>query len=164
MVFVPPPVQPDFERLRGIISTSKTSIQDRALYQVLTGLLDQLKKFQKITVDDIADINTIIEGINEVILNITNNLENATFLTKDDETLVFSESIRLLAGLGITFDDTIPNQRTINSSATGSELPIGTVFSTYINVNAGTLLGYGTWLLFATGVKAPGTDITFTVY
>lgn len=162
MPFRPDPVQPNFEELRAIISTSKTTIGDKPLNQVLTGLLDKLKRFQKLTLDEIAAINLILEAQDLNIININNLLQLATFLTAADESLNFPASRQLLAGTGITFDDTVANRRTVNASS--GELPVGTVYSTYINVNAGTLLGYGTWLLFATGVKAPGTDITFTVY
>lgn len=164
MPFKPPPAQPDFEKLRPIISSSKIAIKDNALHQILTGLLDQLKKFQKITVDNIADLNEIIEAIDLTLNNLIEELQNASFLTVDDETLQFPDSVQLLPGTGIAFDDSVPNERTISATASGSELPVGSIHSTWINVNAGTMLGYGVWNLFATGIKGPGDDITYTVY
>jgi hypothetical protein len=164
MPYRPKPVQPDFEKLRTIINTSPSVVKDNPMWQILTGLLDQLKKFQKITVDDIADINNVIEGINNLIININNSLQDATFLTTGDESADFPNSVQLLAGLGIAFDDTVAGQRTISATASGSELPVGSIHSTWINVNAGTMLGYGVWNLFATGIKGPGDDITYTVY
>lgn len=158
MPFRPEPVQPDFEKLRAIINTSAGAFKDKAMWQILITLLDQLKKFQSITVDDIADLTNIIEGINNLIITINGILADSTFLTVADETLNLPNSVRELPGNTIEFQDSA-NQRIIHS-----RLPVGTIYSTYVNVNPNALLGYGTWLLFATGVKAPGTDITFTVY
>lgn len=41
----------------------------------------------------------------------------ATYLTEDDETATLTNSRQVLAGTGISFDDTVPNVRTINASA-----------------------------------------------
>lgn len=164
MPYRPPPVQPDFEKLRGVINTSPSVTKDKPMWQILVTLLDQLKKFQDITVTDIEGLNETIEGINNLIINILNTLEDSTFLTVDDETGDLPSSVQLLAGAGIAFDDSVANKRTISATASGSELPVGSIHSTWINVNAGTMLGYGVWNLFATGIKGPGDDITYTVY
>lgn len=42
----------------------------------------------------------------------------ATYLTADDETVGLPNSLQLLAGTNITFDDSVPNQRTISAGAT----------------------------------------------
>ena len=44
----------------------------------------------------------------------------ATYLTSADESATLPNSLQVLAGTGITFDDTVPNQRTINADATAS--------------------------------------------
>lgn len=41
----------------------------------------------------------------------------ATYLTADDETVGLPNSLQVLAGTNITFDDSVPNQRTINATA-----------------------------------------------
>ncbi len=41
------------------------------------------------------------------------------------------------------------------------EWPIDSIMSTAVNTNPNTLLGYGTWVLFSTGIGVSGGDITF---
>ena len=166
MAYRPPAVQPDFEKLRTIISATKTAVADRALNQVLTQLLDQLKQFQSITKGGISGLTDDVEDINVSLNELIDDLQNVTFLTVNDETGNFPDSVQLLPGTNITFDDTVPNERTINATGGGgsSDHPVGTVYETWVNINAGTLLGYGVWELMATGIKSPTADITFTVY
>lgn len=45
-----------------------------------------------------------------------NDIEAATILTEDDETAVFPSSRQVLAGTGITFDDSVPGERTIEAN------------------------------------------------
>jgi hypothetical protein len=56
----------------------------------------------------------------QIIIAISSIITDATFLTATDESATFPNSRQLLAGTGITFDDTVPNERTINSSGSGS--------------------------------------------
>lgn len=148
MPFKPPPVQPDFSSLITSLDNSKVQVSNYSLYQTIFFLITNAARARDLLVDDIDTINEVVSAILA-----------ATFLTVNNETIIFPNSRRLLPGTTIFFDDSVAGERTINS-----ELPVGTVYSTYVNVNPSTLLGYGTWLLFATGIKDLSADITFTVY
>lgn len=111
MAFRPPKKQPRFADLNGILAQSRDT--DNALYQTVQILIERLTQFQIVTLEDVADINN---SVNEVIsvVNITAD-KNRTYLTTADETLKLPQSVQLLAGTGITFDDTVPNKRTIST-------------------------------------------------
>ena len=51
---------------------------------------------------------------------------DATYLTWTDESARLPNSRELLAGTGITFDDTVPNERTVNGSSAGGFVPMCT--------------------------------------
>lgn len=60
---------------------------------------------------------------------------DATFLTEDDETTTFPNSRQLLAGQGVSFDDSVPGERTIN---VGTE---ALVTGSFANIDVYELIG-----------------------
>lgn len=114
MAFKPEPVQPDFSSLVVSLDNSRTQLTNYSLYQTILFLIKNTGRARDLLVEDIA---TIDEQISEILAS--------SFLTINDETNDFPNSRQLLAGLGITFDDTVGGQRTINSSSS-SMVPMAT--------------------------------------
>lgn len=108
MPFKPGPVQPDFSSLVVSLDNSRTQLTNYSLYQTILFLIQNTARARDLLA---ADVDTINEQISEILA--------ATFLTVNDETNDFPNSRRLLAGTGITFDDSVAGQRTINASASG---------------------------------------------
>ena len=110
MPFTPDPSFPNFLKLRAVLVNSRIQVTNKALYQV---------------------INQILEGSSQLVDTINNRLQqliattgapgtglaNQNYLTHQDDSVILPNSRQLLAGTGITFDDTAANQRTINSTA-----------------------------------------------
>lgn len=96
---------PDLNRLQAQLLVSGLQQKDPALYQVISQLIANAIRLQALT-DELINGNTT---------DIT-ALLNATFLTHTDESALLISSRNLLAGTNVTFDDTIPNERTINVS------------------------------------------------
>jgi hypothetical protein len=105
MGFKPKPVQPDFSSLITSLDNSKTQVSNYSLYQTIFFLITNTSRARDLIIDDIETIN---ETISEILA--------ASFLTINDETNDFPNSRQLLAGLGITFDDTVAGKRTINAT------------------------------------------------
>jgi hypothetical protein len=108
MPFKPGPSQPDFSSLFTSLSNSKTQVQNYSLYQTIFFLITNTQKARDLLVDAIDTIN---EQISEILA--------ASFLPINDETNDFPNSRQLLAGTGISFDDTVPGERTINATGSG---------------------------------------------
>ncbi len=104
MGFKPKPKQPDFSSLVTSLDNSKTYGSNYSLYQTIFFLIKNTARARDLLVDDIATIN---EQISQILAS--------SFLTVNDETANFPNSRRELAGLGISFDDTIPGRRTIST-------------------------------------------------
>jgi hypothetical protein len=116
MAFRPPKKQPQFADLQGILAQTKKQTES-PLYQTIQVLIERLTQFQLVTLEQVADISESTSDNETTINNVTD--KNATYLTTAVEVLKFPNSVQLLAGLGITFDDTVPNKRTINSTGGG---------------------------------------------
>lgn len=110
MSFKPPAQQPDFSSLFTSLSNSKVQVQNYSLYQTIFFLITNTAKSRDLLV---AAIDSINEDISSILAS--------SFLTINDESADFPNSRQLLAGVGITFDDTIPNIRTISSSASSGD-------------------------------------------
>jgi hypothetical protein len=115
MPFKPEPAQPDFSSLFTSLSNSKVQTQNYSLYQTIFFLINNTSKARDLL---LASIDTINEQISGILAS--------SFLTIDDETADFPNSRQLLAGIGITFDDTVPGARTINSAGSTSMVPMTT--------------------------------------
>lgn len=98
---------PDLNRLQAQLLTSGLQQKDPPLYQVISQLIANAIRLQALT-DALINGNTT---------DIT-ALLNATYITSTDEAALLPNSRNLLAGTGVTFDDSTPNERTINVSAT----------------------------------------------
>lgn len=111
MAFRKPKQQPQFADLKGILAQTKET--ENPLYQTLAILIDRLTQFQGVTLEVIGSLLSDKNATKKFATRF------ATFHTKEDETAVLPNSVQLLAGSGITFDDTVPNKRTINSTGGG---------------------------------------------
>ena len=109
MPFKPPSPQPDLSSLITSLDNSKTQVTNYSLYQTIFYLIKNVDRSR----------NLVLEDINSLQVDLGSILA-ATFLTVNDESGAFANSRQLLAGTGITFDDTIPNRRTISSSGGGN--------------------------------------------
>lgn len=109
MPFKPGPVRPQFADLKAILSQGDTEVARSPAYQTVRILIDRLTQDQKIDKDELKDIDDTLAQILA-----------ATFLTVDDESVVFHNSRQLLAGTNVAFDDTVANKRTINVTGSGS--------------------------------------------
>lgn len=117
MAFRPPKKQPQFADLIGILAQSRET--ENPLYQTVQQIINRLTQFQSVTLEQLADvINSVVNS--QAILNIVAD-KRATYLTTDNETIKLPNSVQLLAGTGITFDDSVPHKRTISSSGSGSD-------------------------------------------
>jgi len=105
MAFKPDPVQPDFSSLIVSLDNSKTQVSNYSLYQTIFFLIKNTGRARDLIIDEIDTIN---EQISEILAS--------SFLTVNDETVDFPNSRQLLAGLGISFDDTVAGRRTINAT------------------------------------------------
>lgn len=105
--------QPEFADLKGILAQTRET--ENPLYQVVAQIIDRLTQFQKITTGRIEQVNDKTEGGNQDFAN-----KSATYHTKNDETSSLPNSVQLLPGTNIVFDDSILNRRVIN--ATGSSV------------------------------------------
>jgi len=108
MAFKPPPVQPDFSSLVTSLDNSRTQLTNYSLYQTILFLIQNTQRARDLIVNDLKNID---KEISEIFA--------ASFLTINPETFKFPNSRQLLAGTGITFDDTAAGKRTINASASG---------------------------------------------
>lgn len=92
----------DYDRLKSILLVSGLQKKDAALFQVINQLIDAAKRLQSL-----IDSQT---GSSE------GGLASLGYITADDESSFLPNSKELVAGLNITFDDSISNKRIINSS------------------------------------------------
>jgi len=112
------PSLPEFSDLKMMLAQSK--IPDNALSQTLSILIDRLDQLEFQKADIIQNIDNSVKNIVTNIINIIGSLEGsapnqATYLTSGNESIPLPNSKQLLAGTGVTFDDTVPNRRIINA-------------------------------------------------
>ena len=114
--------QPDLNRLQAQLLDSGLQQKDNPAYQVISQLIKAVRRIQELINTDIASTNTVIE--------------DSTFLTDTDESVNLPNSRELIAGAGITFDDSVANEKTINATGlidrvleTGKTLTIENTFS-----------------------------------
>lgn len=118
----------DFANLVVGLNKTGLNVSNQPLYQVIKDLIDKSQQsiaqlnsiFQSfvgdINIDDNADLQAILNQIS----TINAILQDSTFLVTLDESNNLPNSRRLLAGAGILFDDTVPFERTISSTGSGS--------------------------------------------
>lgn len=111
----------DFGRLIASLNTSRLQSKDNATYQTIFNLIKALQQIQ----NELNAIRGLIEALDAVETTIEEieaeiaTLQSLTFLTSTNESGNLPNSRELLAGSNITFDDTVPNERTINGAAGG---------------------------------------------
>lgn len=93
------------DRLKAQLHISGLQHKDLPLFQVISELIDAIRSFQ------ISVFGTTTEAGGGGGIG---NLSNKTYLTDTDESSDLANSRQVLAGTGITFDDTVSNQRTLN--------------------------------------------------
>lgn len=117
MPFRPPRKQPQFADLKGILAQTRDT--ESPLYQVIQEIIDRLTQFQAVTIEQVTGITGEIEN---ALKNVAN--KNATYHTKENEVPILPNSVQLLAGFGITFDDSVANKRTISVSSNRYDAPL----------------------------------------
>lgn len=113
MAFRPKKKQPQFADLKGILAQTKEKTES-ALYQTVQEIIDRLTQLQLILNEEIKGKSSDADAIKKFASRF------ATYHTKEDETSQLPNSWQLLAGTGISFNDSIPNKRTISSTGSGS--------------------------------------------
>lgn len=96
------------DRLLTQLQTSGLQSKDNPLFQVIKDLILYLRSLQK----TVANTSNVTDN---------NAPKNADYLTSSDESTILPNSRELLAGTGISFDDTVANERTISSSSGGAQ-------------------------------------------
>jgi hypothetical protein len=114
MTFRPPKKFPRFADLKGILAQTKKT--EEPLYQTVQLIIERLDQLKDITDEKLAAIES------GTPLNFATKF--ATYHTKLDETAALPNSVQLLAGTGILFDDSVPNKRTISSGALHYDAPL----------------------------------------
>ena len=104
-------VFPQFADLKGILAQSGNT--DNALYQVVQHIIERLDQFKGTTKSGIEGVS---KNSGSGLKSLIQTLSKPTYHTKELETLILPNSVQLLAGTGITFDDTVPHKRTISST------------------------------------------------
>jgi hypothetical protein len=101
MPFRPEPAQPNLNYLKSTLLKSGLQNKNNALYQVVDQLIDVVRQFQSITVNDISSLSP---------------LPDLTYLTDTNESASLPNSRQLLAGANIAFDDSVANQKTVKTA------------------------------------------------
>jgi len=108
----------DFDSLQVTLVNSRLQQQNPALYLTISQIIARLRLHQEKvnnTFDTIiGDINIDTSNNIQAIINLVVALINADFLTWTNEASLLPNSRELIAGEGIEFDDTNPNQRIIS--------------------------------------------------
>lgn len=93
----------DLDRLKSVLLNSGLQRKDNSLYQVIAQLIDALKEFQNQTNAQISASSLPIS--------------NGPLITYIADLINFPTSRVLLAGSGVTFNDTVFGERTIDVSS-----------------------------------------------
>lgn len=120
----------NFNDLLTILANSRLQTTSPALYTCLWQLLTRLTKVTTEQAQQINEVVGLIDDIGNTIITIgqfNDALRELVWLIGEPvpgdpstSILTLPNARELLAGTGITFDDTVDNERTINSTASGS--------------------------------------------
>lgn len=108
----------NFGRLLATLNSSKIAASNNALYQTINNLIKTLQEIEgnlnrlAQVIEDLDELELNVEALDELVAS----LFGATFITSTDVSALLVNSRELLAGTNVTFDDTVPNERTINVS------------------------------------------------
>lgn len=117
MPFTPNPSQPDITVARNYLVQSNVKTKDPALFQSIDNLIRWLQNYQQSVQITINSSGADISGLVAIITQ----LLTGTFLTSTDQTSFLANSRELIAGSGITFDDSTPGERTIEASGSAGD-------------------------------------------
>jgi hypothetical protein len=108
MPFQQPRKPPQFADLKSILAQTRDT--ENPLYQVVQEIIERLSTFQ-------FDPLTLTEAAGGGPGGGGGGASNAaTYLTRDDEVVALPQSLQLLAGTGIAFDDSVAHKRTVNNT------------------------------------------------
>jgi hypothetical protein len=114
----------DFADLLVTLLKSKARSADYPLFQTIEQLIKKSQQSRaqinsilnsfigNIRITDDTDLSAILT----LIANINNILTNATFWTENDESLLLAASRMAVAGVGMSFDYSVPNIVTLNAT------------------------------------------------
>lgn len=94
------------DRLKTWLSQTGTQKSNNPLYQILFYLIDSVRELQGVVNTNAEEAASVVTGF-----------ENLDFLTHGDESATLPNSRQLVPGAGITFDDSVANQRSISATA-----------------------------------------------
>jgi len=104
---------PDFERLYAKLNNTKLQATNPSLWELIKELIRLLVQFARAVTGAVNSNSDFLDGF-----------ANRTYLTTNNESPYLPFSRQLLAGAGITFDDSITNQRTINATSLHYDCPL----------------------------------------
>lgn len=102
---------PEFADLKIPLAQSKQT--DNALSQVVATMIDRLTQGQSVTARRIEQVK---EAGSRIATAIEDRTSKASIHTKFDDRLVLPNSVQLLAGENIIFDDSVAGKRTISAT------------------------------------------------
>lgn len=104
---------PDFSKLLAAYVAHEDQQKNYLLFQTISNFLRDAQRLKDIFKNQLEELE---QG--------QGSLAEADFLTHSDESVALPNSRNLLAGTGITFDDTVANERTINAGQQGYWTPL----------------------------------------
>lgn len=102
----------EIDRLAAKLNNSDLQRTNTPLWELISALLKILR-----------EIRDLLFANSEAQATSAGALSNRTYLTAIQESAYLPFSRELIAGSGITFDDSTPNERTINSNGAGGGVP-----------------------------------------
>ena len=103
---------PDLSHLVNILNSSRIATENNALYQTIFQIIQAIQQGNKIFAGALGISTTSGGGGGGSFAP-----ADATYLTVNNELATLAQSRRLLAGTGITFDDSVAGIRTVESSS-----------------------------------------------
>lgn len=106
----------DIDSLQSVLNQTDTAAKNNPLYQFCNSLIAQISKIQTGLQKQITEVKTTGGGGGTPVTPGTFAPADADFITWSDESTDLPNSRNLIAGTGITFDDSVANERTIISN------------------------------------------------
>lgn len=108
-----------FSDLLTILSNSKVGQADPALENVVNQIITRSGRNHDAVQLAIKNLLTQVGDLGDLVVIINNIFKTIDFITGSDQTLDLPASLQLIAGAGITFDDTVPNQKIVMATGSG---------------------------------------------
>lgn len=103
--------QPSLDRLLSTLQTTGLSKDNPGLYQVIKQLIQAVRQFQSITSTNVSTGSGNVATLQALVTA----LQSLTYLTVANETSLLANSRMMNEGHNITFDDSTPNIRLIET-------------------------------------------------